>query len=374
MSKLLDLSPWNFERYQRDQEWLQAALDGMDGTLADRISVLHAQQLAVGFIKDPLSDVKRCRLVHPTDRRLSFTTQYNPRRSQRSAGAGRREPPHGFKSVNNGCFLCQENIFWQQCGLEMGYKFDVNARAYFVWCNPFPLMRNHVTISSAIHEPQTWVEDTYEGSRLKSERIIQDLLSVVGLAPGYVGFYNGLGAGASIPGHLHYHLFERSPGHEPFPLEKVALRQSKEDIAPPFLVEPYPITSVYFRGEAELIREQAVNFLDEWTKVCGSSANLSANIIATQTIQRNASDSQQEFDLYFVPRNREYLISSGRVEVVGGLEALGEIAFSSEAEYQRLTAGEIDFDYVRRMLMSVEAPEAYTLIERNRSTLSFSRH
>jgi hypothetical protein len=371
----MDLCQWNYERYLRDQAWLQKTLEGVPGTLADRISLLHEQQLHVGFIRDPLSDVKRCRLVDPGDRRVSFLTQYNPRRSDRASGAGRKDPPNSFKSVNNGCFLCKENIFWQQCGLEMGYRFTVNDRPYIVWCNPFPLMRTHVTIASEVHEPQTWViEDSHEGSRQRAERIIQDLLAIAAQSPEFIVFYNGIGAGASIPAHLHYHAFQRSPGQEPFPLEKVAIRQLK-DYEAPFEVDPYPITSVFYQGDANQITEGASGFLDAWTRICGSSANLSANIIATQTPRRPNSGplsvEKPTFDLYFIPRNREYLISSGRIENVGGLETLGEIAFSNEKEFKRLTSGEIDFAYVRRMLMSVEAPEAVTLIEQCRKTLKF---
>lgn len=363
----IEFSQWNQGRYERDQQELQKILDDAGANLGEKICLLVEQQLNCGFIKDDLRGVRRCRLVCEQNRSIAFLAQYNPKRAERHAGAGRKNPPTGAQVVNGGCFLCRSNIYWQQCGLEMGYRFEVNGRQYWVWCNPFPLMPVHITIATDIHEPQSWLEDQpTDGDQPRAQRIIDDLLEIVAQTPQFIGFYNGLGAGATIPSHLHFHFFKRPEGQEPYPLEKAALKQKKAESKPPFKVEPYPITCVYFHGHKTKIIEQAVHFFNEWTEVCGSSINLSANVIATL----DKADPSPNYHLYIVPRNMHFSISPGRTETVGGFEVLGEIAFCYDSEKIRLDSGGIDYDTVSRILMAVEAPESHTLITKLQTTLS----
>lgn len=361
-----DIVQWNKERYARDQAALQAALDAMGGSLGERIAVLHHQQSSIGFIKDALDQVVRCRFEDPEHQDRSILVQYNPVRELRRLGAGRKIAPAGYDSVNGGCFLCPENIEWQQSGLEMGYRFQIGERSYIAWCNPFPFMPYHVTISSVVHEPQSWLVGDPEKSGERLARILRDLMNIVGQTPDFIGFYNGLGAGASIPQHLHYHFFKRTPGSEPFALEKTAQWSINQGIAAPFHAKPYPITSIYFQGDADTIIEQAVAFYDEWENSCGSTENISANIIATPF-------KDGTYALYFTPRNRQFSISAGRAEPVAGLEVLGEIALSRQEEYLRLTSGQMQFDELTKMLKSVEAPEAASLVRALQSTFRFGR-
>ena len=362
---MFDVNAWNRERYDRDQADLQRLLDEMSGTLADRIIALHEQQLDCGFIRDRLTSVRRTNLVRPESTTSGgpsgFIVQYNPKRALRFSGSGRREPPIGTPSAHSGCFLCRENIYWQQFGLEMGYHFSVNDRGYYAWCNPFPFMNRHVTIASDQHEPQSWIGADEGGNSKRFERLMEDLFAIAGQLPGFVVFYNGDGAGASISGHRHYHAFQRSPGQSPFPIERSAEQQMHSG-QPPFHILEYPITSLFFQDRAEAICHKSTQFVDEWTRFRHSSALMSANIIAYQHKEKEGSDSDC-FRAFFVPRNTYLSTSSGRSETIAGLEVLGEIAFSQEAEFDRLIAGEIDYNYVWRMLRSVEAAEANALIK-----------
>ena len=365
MSEPFNYSEWNYKRYLRDQQELQAYLDALPGTLADRVIALHDQQLDIGFIRDKLESVHRTNLVNPNGEE-SFIAQYNPKRALRFAGYGRKDPPNGVVPINGGCFLCAENIYWQQFGLEMGYRFAVNGRDYIAWCNPFPFMQRHVTIASATHEPQTWIGED-DLNRERAHRLIDDQLAIAEQMPNFVIFYNGDGAGASIKGHRHYHGFLRSFGQEPFPLEKSAIAQLNSG-EPPFEVHSYPITSIYCQDDKSVICDQAVNFIDDWTETCGSSKHLSANVIASTELKPRTTEVDYH-KLFFTPRNTYYSTASGRSETIAGLEVLGEIAFSQEEEYRRLIAGQIDYQYVRQMLRSVEAPEAHALLARKRGRL-----
>lgn len=248
----------------------------------------------------------------------------------------------------------------------MAYRFKVNERNYVVLCNPFPFMPTHVTIASARHEPQSWLEgENSDDPSATLSCLVKDLLSIIEQSPGFIGFYNGLGAGASIPGHRHYHVFRRPAEGQLFAAEQVA-RASDRRIPSPILLEGYPITCLYFNGDVASIVDSMLEFYDAWHRECASSETISVNITATHSVARG-------FELYFVPRNRQYSISAGRAEVVGGLEVFGEIALSREDEFTRLKSGQFTYDSIFRMLKSVEAPEAAALITAMKRVLHFGR-
>lgn len=83
------------------------------------------------------------------------------------------------------CFLCPANQPAEQEALRwQGYKIQVN---------PFPIFSTrHFTISSLRHEPQQLAPH------------FADMVALARQLPGYVVFYNGAGAGASAPDHLHF--------------------------------------------------------------------------------------------------------------------------------------------------------------------------
>jgi len=83
------------------------------------------------------------------------------------------------------CFLCGENRPPEQ--LEM----RIPGLGHFViLVNPYPICREHFTISAVRHVPQT---QPAEAMRIFAESF-----------PGYVAFFNGAKAGASAPDHLHF--------------------------------------------------------------------------------------------------------------------------------------------------------------------------
>ncbi len=365
----MDFAKWNQERYERDQKDLQKFLEKENCCLGDKLVLLYKQQMHIGFVRDDLSGVQRSWAINPEDTGNSFLIQYNPKRSKRGKGAGRATVPEGVLPINNGCFLCKENIAWQQMGLEMGYSFKINDNTYLAWCNPFPLMPNHVTIASEIHEPQGWILGEKKKNFAKIRRIVNDLLKIISQTPDFVAFYNGLKAGATIPSHLHYQFFKRQAGHAPFPLEKAAFRLSSAGHKIPFIVHNYPITCAYFNGCRENILDQIVNCMCDWTEACGHAPTLSANIIATLDKPANGDEEKNTYNLYFIPRDTYFSISPGRKGVVGGLEVFGEIAFSDSGEFERLQEGLITYDYVARILKAVESQMVHEFIEKTKYSL-----
>jgi hypothetical protein len=276
-----DAQDFNSKKYEDDWASLNRTLRDIETTqgLPAALRALHRQQLDIGFVQDDLSAVSRWRLRHPERPDTAFIVQFNPRRAQRTAGAGRTTPPPGVRSINGSCFLCRENIRWQQRGIELGYDLRSDSTSYIAWMNPFPLMPTHVTVANTDHEPQSWIRNSTTESHQRIGAILHDFLEITGRLPGFIGFYNGEGAGATIPGHFHFQFFERPVGHEPFPLEHTA--ESAQRFAPTVLRrDRYPITTLYFRGDRKAIVDRAATWVGTWTDVYHNDPTLSANIIA----------------------------------------------------------------------------------------------
>ena len=113
--------------------------------------------------------MRRYHFVHPEDPTRSFSAQYNPVRALRFEGAG----TPGTGAIHDGCFLCRDNIQWQQGGVEMGCEIDVDSTPYIAWMNPYPLMPLHCVIASSDHIPQAWCANGTASSSLSIEEILK---------------------------------------------------------------------------------------------------------------------------------------------------------------------------------------------------------
>jgi hypothetical protein len=371
-----EMAEFNGRKYDEFWSELNAKLQekekagGVCG-LTTALQALEMQQFDKGFIQDDLKSVVRYRLVDPSNRQHHFTIQYNPRRALRQSGAGRTDPPPDAVKVNNGCFLCKENMRWQQRGIEAGYDLQAGERQYIAFMNPFPLMQTHTTIATAEHMPQSWIGPDTRSSGLRMQEILHDLLSLTKRVPGFVGFYNGDGAGATIPQHFHFQFFRRVAGQEPFALERAArraiaehdLQGGEEETRNCSVVirdfREYPIAAICFRGKQEFIVECARQWVEQWTEFYRNSDALSANIICTVDAEKSGL-----FHLYFVPRNKYVSHSVGMAGLVGGLEVFGELVFSAEVEHELLQSGRVDFGYVAHVINGVEAPGVQEFLNR----------
>ena len=92
------------------------------------------------------------------------------------------------------CFLCPD-------GLEPLQLTSVwnspTGQTYFIRVNPFPIFNHHFTISSAIHERQTFAPH------------MESMLHLAEAMPEMSIFYNGPMCGASAPDHMHFQAVPR---------------------------------------------------------------------------------------------------------------------------------------------------------------------
>lgn len=320
--------------------------EAADGLCA-AIATLEENQFQTGFIKDHLTGVERYVYHHPDNSSLFFSVQFNAKRMARFQGGPVSVPPDGAEIVHGGCFLCRDNVRWQQRGAEMGYELAIHGMNYNVWMNPFPLMPGHVVVASAEHETQEWVYG--QGGGVDPSRLIRDLVSLASRAPEYVGFYNGVNAGASIAGHLHYQFFKRPRDLPVFPLE-VRLRDYPSRVQTPVLVTEYPLPVVKWSGPSDTIVDAAAAWIDHWAERNAQRIHaLSANIIVLAAGDGTAT-------AYFVPRDRARPCGQGMSGLTGGLEILGEIVFSTPEERRLIDSGAVDYFYLENVLHSVRTP------------------
>lgn len=87
------------------------------------------------------------------------------------------------------CFLCNQNRPPEQEGIAFGDRYQILV-------NPFPIFRNHFTITSNLHTDQRFFSN------------IRDLFELARAMETYTVFYNGPECGASAPDHLHFQAGE----------------------------------------------------------------------------------------------------------------------------------------------------------------------
>lgn len=111
---------------------------------------------------------------------------HNPERI-RSTGA----PLKGSNTHPKSCFLCKANRPQEQLSLSW--------QGYEILVNPYPIFPYHLTIAAVEHTPQS-IHNRW-----------QDLIGLSRNLKGLTVFFNGAGAGASVPGHMHFQAAEFDP-------------------------------------------------------------------------------------------------------------------------------------------------------------------
>ena len=338
--------------YQEHWQKLNSELREIErssGDLRAVFAALNQHQLDTGFIRDHMGSVERFEFCDPENGERCLRIQFNPERASRFNGAGISKPPSTMQSLHDGCFLCPANIHWQQEGRQLGYEFHLGSGAYTALMNPFPLLPGHVVIASKDHQGQEW--SLHESGEIEPGQIIADIVELVSRAPGYAGFYNGVNAGASIPGHLHYQMFRPLQDHRRFPLEiEAAQAREQHPGKPSWRLDSYPMDSMHWHGQPGEIVRRATSWVAEWATHQEQLPELTANIIAI------SDEHSPEVSLFFVPRDRQKSVAPGLAGKVGGLEVLGELVFSTAEEQELLASGQLDYFNLERVLSEVRTP------------------
>ncbi|MBS3746603.1 MAG: DUF4922 domain-containing protein [Wenzhouxiangellaceae bacterium] len=343
----MDADSTDFRNGQRRR--LRESLDRrcLEAGLGAALEGLRHHQVESGFIQDDLSEVQRFEFARPGAAEDCFSAQYNPARARRFAGRGLHEPPDGARAVNDGCFLCAENIEWQQQGAEVGYPVGGLKIPYTAWMNPFPLASGHAVLAADEHIHQHWA-----ASGIALTEMVRDLIDLANRLPGWITFYNGTGAGASIETHLHFHALPRTPGLGPMPIERAAERHrgnlSCDDARNGAIARGlYPLDFVHWRGSRLDVLQPVLRWIEAWALEHGDAADATANAMAV----RHADSAAM--DVYFVPRVRSRSRAEGFGGVIGAFETMGEIICSTPDEKHRMERGAVDYEVIADMLRHV---------------------
>ena len=112
--------------------------------------------------------------------------QSNPERMRSSVAEVDKETIAARK-----CFLCNENRPPEQEAISFSDQF-------LILVNPFPIFKNHFTVSSNTHIDQRFIPN------------VQSMFELARAMTGFTVFYNGPECGASAPDHLHFQSGESS--------------------------------------------------------------------------------------------------------------------------------------------------------------------
>jgi hypothetical protein len=325
------------------------AIETRDGNLLNTVERLREHQLKQGFIRDDLDAVQHRRFPHPDEATRFLSVQYNPERANRLKTSVDAVPPQRGDAVNSNCFLCATNIQWQHCGIEFGYDIELHKRHFHIWMNAYPLMPLHLVVASSEHVPQAWNLDKAGAGQFSLGQIVANLAVLSARMPGYVGFYNGDGAGTSVPEHFHYQFFKRRTVNEIFPLEQACTR-ALDDIES--MIEGYPVEGMCWQGsDAAVVIARAAERIEHWLRTrIGLRPTLSANIFAMTDADGG------RLRIYFVPRDKDLGHSPQMAGMIGSLEILGELVLTAESEKHALDRDEIDYNTIARVLGDIRVP------------------
>lgn len=156
------------------------------------------------------------------------------------------------------CFLCTQNRPPEQEGIAFGDRFQILV-------NPFPIFRNHFTITSNRHTDQRFFPN------------IWDLFELARTMETYTVFYNGPECGASAPDHLHFQAGESA--FLPIDNDFERLKNNQEKL-------------LFSRKEASVWAFE--NYLRKMISV--ETSSIDEGIKVVETFYRNFAEMQPEKD------------------------------------------------------------------------------
>jgi len=181
---------------------------------ADLIKTKSAKQVLNDFtesqkLKWPLAAANFKGLERVEERSFQFgefqiRAQFNPERIRSSVANVDKASIEARM-----CFLCSKNRPKEQDAIGFDYQYEILV-------NPFPIFRNHFTISSNTHTDQRFFANA------------PALLDLAKAMQGYTVFYNGPECGASAPDHLHFQAGESE--FLPLTNEFLELRKNKQQL------------------------------------------------------------------------------------------------------------------------------------------------
>lgn len=217
------------------------------------------------------------------------------------------------------CFLCVENV--RECHpKEVLLEVPLAGSTFYAGANFAWIERNHFTVMSAEHVDQVY-----------SPEVLAAMLELHGATGGaFRVMFNGQGAGATIPWHLHLQITT-----EEFPIEGLA----------PGAEARYSIPVLRFSPATEG-RAPINEMVDSW--LTPARAQHGVNVIVA-----GAAD---EPEVFVIPRDRRLSVASNK-GLIGGFEVAGTFVYS---EPQMRREFETATHHTARQALTQVRPPAWT--------------
>ncbi len=264
----------------------------------------------------------------------TITVQFNPARAVSTCAKVDKSSIEARK-----CFLCPENKPNEQDEIIISLDEPFSLRI-----NPYPILPEHLTISSLKHQDQVLADKTIRQLPGKLISWLEEYF-----ASGYVLFYNGAKCGASAPDHFHFQAVKQSdvPVIQQWErLMETAVREKEiktenGNTYSSFQITSYicPIQVFICNHSADILPEMINQYLESLPLHEGESEPR-YNLFAWQ-------DKQRGFTMAYFPREEHrpacYTATGGKQLLVspGALDMAGLLVTPRKEDFDKITESDI---------------------------------
>ena len=296
------------------------------------------------FIENQLAKWQTARINHEALNQIetrrfelagnTITVQFNPARAVSTCAKVDKSSIEARK-----CFLCPENKPNEQDEIIISLDEPFSLRI-----NPYPILPEHLTISSLKHQDQVLADKTIRQLPGKLISWLEEYF-----ASGYVLFYNGAKCGASAPDHFHFQAVKQSdvPVIQQWErLMETAVREKEiktenGNTYSSFQITSYicPIQVFICNHSADILPEMINQYLESLPLHEGESEPR-YNLFAWQ-------DKQRGFTMAYFPREEHrpacYTATGGKQLLVspGALDMAGLLVTPRKEDFDRITESDI---------------------------------
>jgi hypothetical protein len=208
---------------------------------------------------------------------------------------------------NRPCFLCEANRPTEQKGISFLEK-------YIILCNPYPIIKQHLTIALHSHVPQ------------RIRRKMGDMLTLAEELSDYIIFYNGAKSGASVPENFHFQAG----------LKSHILQQGDNELRSCMVIESES------KDEAVELFEDVYQYLhhfqsDEEEPMISVVAFIEKGKYKIHVFPRKAARPKQ----YFMEGTKKLLITPGALDMAGLFTVV------REEDFEKITQQDIEDIYAQ---------------------------
>lgn len=264
----------------------------------------------------------------------TITVQFNPARAVSTCAKVDKSSIEARK-----CFLCPENKPNEQDEIIISLDEPFSLRI-----NPYPILPEHLTISSLKHQDQVLADKTIRQLPGKLISWLEEYF-----ASDYVLFYNGAKCGASAPDHFHFQAVKQSdvPVIQQWErLMETAVREKEiktenGNTYSSFQITSYicPIQVFICNHSADILPEMINQYLQSFPLHEGESEPR-YNLFAWQ-------DKQRGFTMAYFPREKHrpacYTATGGEQLLVspGALDMAGLLVTPRKEDFYKITESDI---------------------------------